>query len=375
MVRSRAPDDDDDEVATRSDNSTLESLDPIPPSERTWTAWTYTAMWAGISVQPSSFIFGAALLGLGLSVAEAAVALVLGNILLVIPLVLNAFPGAKYGIPFPVLVRSVFGLRGAPVAVLLRGIVGVGWCGFNLWLGGLAFAEVVRPVVSSAASESPPPGGISPLQGGCMAVFTLIHLAAIWAGVGRLQPLLRVSPAIQSAGALALTIWIFSVATFDELIAATEELRHEAKNENSRVVRVLVGATAACSGWSTLALNIADLSRFAASQDAVIWGQLFMFPIANIGCPLVGALALGATRHCYGTGVTTTSWNLTAMFQYGLPPPPYALFYHCSSLGVRCSQTPSLLKLPVSTQTVHQVALSLPIGTANFDPRIDCFSC
>jgi hypothetical protein len=61
-----------------------------------FSARTQVLMWAGISVQPSGFIFGAALLGMGLSLGETAAALMIGNLLLLGPLVLNALPGAKY---------------------------------------------------------------------------------------------------------------------------------------------------------------------------------------------------------------------------------------------------------------------------------------
>lgn len=139
--------------------------------------------------------------------------------------------------------------------------VGVGWCGFNLWIGALALADVARTILPRVTGDAPAPGSIDVTSAIALAFFTLLHVAALFVGVARLKPMLSVSPVVQCAGAFAVACWVFAVATPLELYDATEQLRLEAGVTNTPMVRILVGATAACSGWSTLALNIADLSR------------------------------------------------------------------------------------------------------------------
>lgn len=161
------------------------SLAPIPPIGWSWTGWSYTAMWLSISIQPSGFILGASLLGMGLSWGEAAVAVTVGNLILSVPLLLNALPGLKYRISFPVLCRASFGLHGAVVAALSRGLVAIGWLSFNMWLAAKALFFVgtaVSPGLnrSMALSED-----INVAELAAFGVVLAIHVGLLFAGMAR----------------------------------------------------------------------------------------------------------------------------------------------------------------------------------------------
>jgi NCS1 family nucleobase:cation symporter-1 len=94
---------------------------PTKVRERTWNKWHITALWVGMSVCVPTYTLGGVLTAyFGLSVGEALLAILLANIIVLIPLTLNAFPGTKYGIPFPVLLRSSFGILGSNVPCLIR---------------------------------------------------------------------------------------------------------------------------------------------------------------------------------------------------------------------------------------------------------------
>ena len=60
-----------------------------------------------------------------------------------IPMILNGHPGTKYGIPFPVLVRSSFGTAGSNIAALARAVVACGWFGIQTWIGGAAIYQIL----------------------------------------------------------------------------------------------------------------------------------------------------------------------------------------------------------------------------------------
>ncbi|MGL4275317.1 MAG: cytosine permease, partial [Pseudomonas paracarnis] len=105
---------------------------PTKVHERTWNKWHITALWVGMSICVPTYTLGGVLTAyFGLSVGEALVAILLANIVVLIPLTLNAFPGTKYGIPFPVLLRSSFGIFGSNVPCLIRALVACGWFGIQ----------------------------------------------------------------------------------------------------------------------------------------------------------------------------------------------------------------------------------------------------
>ena len=115
----------------------IEDLDPTPAGLRTWGWRTFALTWLGMVCNPASLAEGAALLSIGLTFAEAAVAHLLGGLILLVVLILNAWPGVQHGIPFPVLARSAFGFHGAHFCTLTRGAVAVLWLSFQLWQGAL----------------------------------------------------------------------------------------------------------------------------------------------------------------------------------------------------------------------------------------------
>eukprot|EP00040_Diaphanoeca_grandis_P022183 m.118730 g.118730 ORF g.118730 m.118730 type:complete len:540 (-) comp28691_c0_seq2:114-1733(-) len=316
----------------------LELLDPIPKAGRTWTSMTYIAMWAGITIQPSSFVFGAALLSDGLSISEAAVVLVVGNMLLLLPLCLNGIPGVKHGIPFPVLLRSAFGYHGAVVPVLIRGLVGIGWASFNLFLGSDAIYHFILNV-NPRVAHSPVLGPhLNLVQLVCFVGFLILHLCLAAVGMKRLKPFVRVSSIIQSGGMIALVVWSFSSASLHEIYEMSEELKGNPGN-NTLEERMLTGITASCAGWSTLVLNIADLSRFSRSENDFVVGQVIGFPMLNVLMPLLGIVAFSAAKHAYPLDLSAQDWKLTTLFSLWHPAPAFigTVIYALAVLNTNCT--------------------------------------
>ena len=116
-----------------------DDIAPTEAKERTWSKWNIAALWVGMSICVPTYTLGGVLTAyFGLSVGEALLAILLANVIVLIPLTLNAFPGTKFGIPFPVVLRSSFGILGSNVPCLVRALVGCGWFGIQTMFGGLA---------------------------------------------------------------------------------------------------------------------------------------------------------------------------------------------------------------------------------------------
>lgn len=131
-----------------------EDLAPTRPEQRTWSAGHLASLWIGMAVCIPTYMLGAGLIASGMSWLEAMVTILLGNLIVLVPMVLNGHPGTQYGIPFPVLVRSSFGLRGSNIPGLLRAAVACGWFGIQTWIGGHALyvlAHIIWPSLDAAA--------------------------------------------------------------------------------------------------------------------------------------------------------------------------------------------------------------------------------
>jgi NCS1 family nucleobase:cation symporter-1 len=98
-------------------------LAPVPAERRTWGTYNYAALWIAMSVNIPTYLLASSMIAGGMSWKQALFIVFLGNVLVLIPMLLNAHAGAAYGIPFPVFARSAFGVLGANLPAMLRALV------------------------------------------------------------------------------------------------------------------------------------------------------------------------------------------------------------------------------------------------------------
>src|SRR5215467_2217256 len=113
-------------------------LAPVAVARRTWSTWDYAALWISMAHCIPTYTLAAGLIGAGMSWWQALGTILLGNLIVLVPILLNSHPGTKYGIPFPVFTRAAYGTRGSNLPALMRALVACGWFGINAWIGGAA---------------------------------------------------------------------------------------------------------------------------------------------------------------------------------------------------------------------------------------------
>ncbi len=188
-----------------------EDILPVPVRERTWNTWNMASLWVGIAVCIPTYMLAASLISAGMNWTQAIWTILLGNAIVLIPLCLNAYPGTKYGIPFPVLIRSSFGTRGAQIPSILRGLVACGWFGIQTWIGGKAIYELAKIPFPGIAGWIP---GLREtfvgINGGeliCFLAFWLLHMIIVWRGTESIKWFESLAaPALILVG-VALLVW------------------------------------------------------------------------------------------------------------------------------------------------------------------------
>src|SRR5262249_35259724 len=119
-------------------------LAPTRPEQRTWSTWHIAALWIGMAVCIPTYTLAASMIDAGMAWWQAVITVALGNVIVLVPMILNGHPGAKYGIPFPVLMRASFGTHGANIPAVARALVACGWFGIQTWIGGGAIYQILR---------------------------------------------------------------------------------------------------------------------------------------------------------------------------------------------------------------------------------------
>src|SRR5262249_53176946 len=147
--------------------------------------------WISMSLCIPTYMLASSLIDGGMNWYQAILTVFLGNLIVLVPMVLNGSAGARYGIPFPVLARASFGVRGANVPAILRALVACGWFGIQTWIGGSALYQMVRlwlpgldrlPLIL--------PAGLATGPGIAFLLFWAINMLVVYFGIDSIRKLL-----------------------------------------------------------------------------------------------------------------------------------------------------------------------------------------
>src|SRR5215475_6375168 len=239
---------------SRIESSSLynQDLAPTTSDHRTWGTYNYAALWVSMSVNILTYMLAASLIQAGMNWKQAVATVFLGNAIVLVPMLLNSHPGARYGVPFPVLARASFGVLGANVAAVLRALVACGWFGIQTWIGGEAISTLIA-VLAPAWANFPHSTAI------CFLVFWLINLAVILKGIEYIRLLEGISAPILLAAGLLLLAWAYHAAGgFGPMLSAPSRF-----TTFSDFLKFLIPALNGTVGfWATVSLNIPDFTRF-----------------------------------------------------------------------------------------------------------------
>src|SRR5579863_8686732 len=268
-------------------------LAPVTAERRTWGTYNFAALWVSMSVNILTYRLAASLIQGGMNWKQAVVTVFLGNSIVLIPMLLNSHPGARYGVPFPVLARASFGVLGANVAAVLRALVACGWFGIQTWIGGEAISTLIGVLAPGWAH-------FSHSTAICFFAFWLINLAVILRGIEYIRFLQGISAPILLGVGLLLLAWAYHAAGgFGPMLAAPSRFANFPD-----FLKFLVPALNATVGfWATVSLNIPDFTRFARSQRQQVIGQALALPTTMTLYSLIGILVTSATVVIYGTAI------------------------------------------------------------------------
>lgn len=261
-------------------------LAPIPQSRRSWGTWNYTALWISMSAALTNYTLASGLMAAGMLWWQALITITLGNLIVLVPMLLNAWVGVRFGIPFPVFVRAAFGTEGAKVAAMARGLVGCGWFGIQTWLGGLALSTLLGHFWAAW-------GGVAGHEFLAFGVFWLVQMAIVSRGMGAIKRFESGAAPILLFLLLALMIWALSVGPgFLATLQASTQL--SAPSSYTFWELFWPGLAANVGNWATLSLNIPDFTRYATSQRAQLIGQSIGLPLGMMGTSFVGLFVTAA---------------------------------------------------------------------------------
>ncbi len=265
-------------------------LAPVPADRRTWGIYNYAALWIGMSVCIPTYMLASGLIAGGMNWWQAIGTILLGNLIVLVPMLLNAHAGTKYGIPFPVFVRASFGVRGANIPAVLRALVACGWFGIQTWIGGQAIYTMLGIVWPTVAHSE---GWLW----GCFFAFWALNIYVVWRGLDTIKFIEGVSAPFMLAVGLLLLWWITNLAGgMGPVLRAPSKFR----TPSEFIAFFIPSLTGMVGFWATVALNIPDFTRYARSQKAQVWGQALGLPTTMTLYAFIGVAVTSASVLIFG---------------------------------------------------------------------------
>jgi NCS1 family nucleobase:cation symporter-1 len=272
-----------------------DDIAPTKAEVRTWTRWNVASLWVGMAICVPTYTLGGVLTAyFGLSVSEALWTILIANIVVLIPLTLNAFPGTRYGIPCPVVLRASFGIIGSNVPSLVRAVVACGWFGVQTLFGGIAIHLMLAAMFDSWAAL----GGTGEVIG--FFIFWIANIAVVIRGSESIKHLETLAAPLLLAVAIGLMVWAMPQISADELLATPANRPADA----SFFGYFMAALTAMVGFWATLSLNIPDFSRFARSQRAQVVGQIIGLPLTMLLFAGLGVVLTAASVELVGETIS-----------------------------------------------------------------------
>jgi NCS1 family nucleobase:cation symporter-1 len=280
-------------------------LAPTDHAHRTWTAYNYVALWIGMVVCIPGYMLAAGLIDQGFSAWQVVGMVLVANAIMLVPMLLNGHAGAKFAIPFAVLVRTSFGVKGAKLPALLRALVACGWFGIQCWVGGSAIYAIGNIVMGGALTGAKIGWiGIDASQLVCFIVFWSLHLYFIARGPESVRWIENITAPIKIVILLALMVWAYLRAGgFGEMLYAPSQFVDGGKKAGQFWVLFWPSFTAMVGFWSGLAMNITDFTRFARSQKDQMIGQSIGLPLPMGGLSFIAIVVTSATVEIYGKAI------------------------------------------------------------------------
>ena len=281
-------------------------LAPVSPERRTWRTYNYAALWISMSVNIPTYMLASGMIAGGMNWKQALFTVFLGNVLVLIPMLLNAHAGAQYGIPFPVFARASFGVLGANVPAILRALVACGWFGIQTWIGGEAINAMLVALVPSWAHFAYGPAV-------CFAAFWLLNVLVILRGIETIRFLQGISAPFLLLIGLALLLWARSKAGgFGPMLATPSKFQ----NFGEFFRFFIPSLTGVVGFWATVSLNIPDFTRYARSQRDQMIGQALGLPATMTFYSFIGIAVTSATLIIFGQAL----WDPVAVLsRFGNP--------------------------------------------------------
>ena len=272
-------------------------LAPVLVAKRNWTTYNYAALWISMAHCIPTYMLSSGLISAGMNWWQALITILLGNTIVLIPILLNSHPGTKYGIPFPVFARAAYGTIGSNLPALMRALVACGWFGIQAWIGGEALNTLFKAIIPGwQMLLGPPIGGHTPTEWLSFLLFWVLNIYIIYSGMDLLRKVENWAAPFVLVMTTLLLGWAIWKAHGPGYLLKQQSKFHDLREFWPIFIPSLTGMI---GFWATLSLNMPDFTRFGKSQRDQAVGQIVALPSTMTVFAAMGVMITSAAVVIY----------------------------------------------------------------------------
>ena len=276
-------------------------LAPTAPEGRTWGVFSVFAMWMSDVHSVGGYTFAASLFFLGLTGWQVLISMVIGILVVYGLMNLIGRPSQRYGIPFPVMARVAFGVMGANLAAVIRGIVGVVWYGVQTYFASKAVQVLVLTFAPGAEALTHSGfAGLSALGWFSFLFMWVFQLIIFQSGMETIRKFIDFcGPAVYVVMFL-LAIWILSQAGISSLSLQLSSKQYSGLESVGAMANAAILIVAY---FAALLLNFGDFARFAKTERTMRTGNFLGLPVNFFVFSIVTVIVTAGTVKVFGAAV------------------------------------------------------------------------
>jgi NCS1 family nucleobase:cation symporter-1 len=284
-----------------------EDLAPVPVAKRNWTTYNYAALWISMAHCIPTYMLASSLIAEGMNWLQALIIILLGNTIVLIPILLNSHPGTKYGVPFPVFARASYGTYGSNLPAIMRAIVACGWFGIQTWIGGAALNTFFGAIIPGWHTLlGGPVSGHTPTEWISFLLFWGLNIFIIYRGMDLLRSVENwAAPFVLVMTAILLVWAIWRANGLGTLLS--EPGKYGSLGEF--IPALIRWMTPMVGYWATLSLNMPDFTRFGRSQREQAVGQVVALPTTMTVFAAMGVMITSAAIVIYPQMKVDELWD------------------------------------------------------------------
>ncbi len=282
----------------------LTNEDLAPLAKQSWSSYNIFAFWMSDVHSVGGYVTAGSLFALGLTSWQVFICLIVGIVIVQFFCNLVAKPSQQAAVPYPVASRVPFGVLGANIPAIIRGLIAVAWYGVQTYLASASLNVVLLKLFPSLMpyAEVSQHGflGLSALGYVTYAALWVVQAIVFWRGMESIRKFIDFcGPAVY-----VVMIVLCGYLLFQAHFAVNLSLSDKHLSGWAVVGTMLSAIALVVSYFSGPMLNFGDFSRYGKTFAAVKRGNFWGLPVNFIVFSLLCVLTAAATLPVFGKLIT-----------------------------------------------------------------------